>query len=706
MANTPLSSPIVRDGDTTFIGIQSRRNPLTLPSGYLQSATNVRLDRGIAQPRKGAARLASGLSSAGLPLTIPFTPISITLSSLTQTGNVAMATTASPHGLLSGYLVRISGASPSAYNVDAVITLDATNPTTKFTYAISGNPTSPATGTISAAYPIVQSTYASGIFGAGIYSSPRLDNANEYIVLAGATQAYLWRYNVGSTPSVVTKSYPTSPIVEQILTGDVVNIVQAYDQCFLFRWRASDTQQKVTSITQTSGTATITTPSAHGYATGEVVRLSGSDQAGFNLDAVITYATATTFTVAVPIGTSANTSTALFAQRVCCPLFWDGGSGGFVRVTTGTSSLGPTYSNLIAPYNGIATFYNNQLVIASQRDGLLVSDILSPQNFDPLLKSFRTNVGSNDSLVAVHPYANGEVIVFLRKSIYLGKLAVASDGVSIDPAASFLQILTNEIGCSARQTVATAGQYVYFLSDAGVYRLDNSQIDLALRGNTLPLSEPISDQLANINMAASSTSQGIYFNNRYWLAVPTNGATRPNTIFVYSQLNEAWESVDSYQFGSIDSLVISDYGTERRLFAASSTGLLYLLDSIDGAYDDSATGAGTAGFSGSITTRRYFYGTLGRKRLGNTACSVLLPIGAGVSVNATTHDPDTSLLTVASVTNATGADNDYTIRAPIRRAGTYLDLTVTSTSGRPTIRAINADATLPSDTSRLARTES
>jgi hypothetical protein len=295
-------------------------------------------------------------------------------------------------------------------------------------------------------------------------------------------------------------------------------------------------------------------------------------------------------------------------------------------------------------------------------------------------------------------------LALLRKSIYLGKIVIStSDGVSIDPTQSSLQLLTNEIGCNARMTVATAGNYVYFLSDNGVYRLDNTQIDLALRGNTLPLSEPIADIMATINQSAVATSNAVYFNNRYYLAVPTGTATSPNTLLIYSQLNESWESVDT-NLPALDKLVVSDYGTVRRLFAASNTGALFLLEEYDSAKDDTGTGSAQAAVNGVITTRRYFYGQLARKRLGNVAVSAYLPSGSGIDVAAVTTDPDNTTH-IATVTNS-GVDNDYTIRAPIRRPGTYLDLTVTTSNGRPTIRAVSADATTSSDPSRLARTES
>jgi hypothetical protein len=700
----PLSSPIVRDGDTAFLGIQSRRNPLTIPQGYLQVAQNIRLDRGIAQTRKGAKRLAAGISVGSTPVTVPFTlhggdPV----NSITQAGNVATVTTSSPHGLGSNgsqfyvEIAGVTGATASAYNGKFTVTITGTS---TFTYNVSGSPASNPPGTITWAWPLLLTNYSGGLFGAGVYSSPRYDYANEYIVLCGPSSAYLYRQ--GS--SLLSLSYPVTPITEQIQPGDIVNTLQAFDRLYLFRWRPSDLQQKVTSITQSSGTATVTTPVAHGYAVGEVVRLSGSDQSGFNLDAVIaTVPTTTTFTVAVPIGTAANTSTSLFAQRVQCPLVWDGVTSGFARVPTGTSPLGPTYSRMVSPTNGICAYYNNQVVICNSRDTLLISDVLDPDTYDPMLKGFRTNTGSNDYLVALHPYANRQLVAFLRKSIYLGTLVLAADGVSINTAQSSLELLTNEVGCAARMTVATAGTYIYFLADQGVYRLDNSNIDLALRGNTLPLSEPIADIFSTINQSAVSTSNAVYFNNRYYLAVPTGNATTPNTLLIYSQLNEAWESVDT-NLPALDRLVVSDYGTTRRLFAASNTGAVFLLEEYDSSSDDTGTGSAQATVSGVITTRRYFYGQLARKRLGNVAVSAMLPSGSGLNVNAVTTDPDNTT-TIATVTNS-GADNDYTIRAPIRRPGTYLDLTVTTSGGRPTIRAVSADATIPADTSRLARTES
>jgi hypothetical protein len=47
------------ESDNSYIGFASRLDPANLPQGILQAAQNVRLQRGIAQPRKGCQRLTS-----------------------------------------------------------------------------------------------------------------------------------------------------------------------------------------------------------------------------------------------------------------------------------------------------------------------------------------------------------------------------------------------------------------------------------------------------------------------------------------------------------------------------------------------------------------------------------------------------------------------------------------------------------------------
>jgi hypothetical protein len=669
------------EGDAGFLGMASRLNPLQLQPGMVQYCENMRLDRGVAQTRKGAKRLADSIgNNIGEAVTVPFQlGPDKTITTLTRggTGNLTATATLTAHGYANGDRINIRGASPAQFNGDYFITVTNAN---TFTYTMAADPGANATGTLLANKgPVIQSTYTGGIIGAGIYSSPRLDNAAEYIVLAGPNAAYLWREGA----NLQTISYPAT---DTLVAGDDIEIIQAFDKLYILRTR-EEPLLRLTTLTQTSGTATATTQGTHPYQTGQVVRISGAGEAGYLADFEVTRLSDTQFTFTVPSGTATPATGTLIAQRVQPALVWDGIlANNFSRVAQGTHPLGVTYSRL--PSTSIATYFNNQLVIARNRDEVLISDIFDAETYDALGKAFRANAGSNDYIVALHPYAEGQALVFCRKSIWLASVVLANDG-SVDTTASSLQLLTDEIGCSARRSIATAGVFVFFLSDNGVYRLDN-QFDLKLRGNTQTLSDPIADLIAEINAPAAHLSNGIYFNNRYYLAVPLGSSTEPNALFAYNMLNQQWETKDTYGF-PIDRLLISDYGTQRRLFASTTTGKLFLLDEQDTGADDTISGLGTTTVQGTLLTRRYGWQSLNAKRLTRSKASIVLPAGAACSLDAVTTDFDADFQ-IAALTNSTASQEDYTLKAPLRCKATALDLRYRTTAGRPILRQISAEA--------------
>lgn len=73
---------------------------------------------------------------------------SLDISSITRAGTVATVTTEIDHNLASGMSITISGAIESDYNGTFIISVTGSD---TFTYSVSNNPDTPATGTISAA---------------------------------------------------------------------------------------------------------------------------------------------------------------------------------------------------------------------------------------------------------------------------------------------------------------------------------------------------------------------------------------------------------------------------------------------------------------------------------------------------------------------------------------------------------------------------
>ena len=776
-----IDSPVQRDGDQGFLGFASRLNPLTLPAGMLQDSVNMRLERGTAQTRKGAKRLADAISTADEPLTLSFDlAADKAITSITFSGSLATVTTTAAHGYANGNQVNIRGAAaPNAalYNGDFVISAAGGS---SFQYTMTGTPTLNATGTLLANKgPIVKTTYGGGIFAAGVFASQNYENAAEYIVMAGPSEAYLWR-NTSPTDTVDTVGYPSDEIIDPT---DNVSVVQAFDRLYILREaaqtgtfaevergtdvaagaatmtiaspavvtktahnlengmavvfsttgalptgvtagtvyyvinKATDTLQISTTSGGTavntsgtqSGTHTLTPVSAvvssttatifsksHGYIVGNRIRLTAGSAAaldGHEFD--VATKTDHTFTIAVPSGTASDLTTGLRLRRVKPPIYWTG-TGSFVRAAGGVPAAGPTYKGMRSV--AWAAYISNRLVIPDGRDQVAISDYLDADVYDPFWQSFRAGAGGSDYIVAVHPWVEGSALVFARKSIWLATLAQfpSTDGASfaIDTAVAKLELITDEIGCSARNSIATAGRYVFFLSDAGVYRLD-TQLDLKLRGDTKPLSDPVADQFERIDQSKVQRAFGLWHNNRYTLAVPTiDSPDETNDLVItYSALNDQWESRDTYGIG-VDALIVGTYGDVRRVFNVRRTGSLFLLDEKDDGTDDEPSGSNVGLVVGTIRTRRYNMGNMHSKRFTRALSDVVLPNAGSITVQAKLFNPDATVTLVPGQSNDTGAEEDYTLKQPIRRKAHAAELIFQTNLQRPEIRNVSIEAAL------------
>jgi hypothetical protein len=663
----------------------------------LQDSVNMRLDRGVAQTRKGSKRLTDTIGTTGAPLTLDFTlGTDKTVTSITRASTTATVT-ATAHGFTSGDQVNIRGAVQTDYNGDFIVTVTDAN---TFTYTVSGSPATPATGTIVANNgPEVRDSYEGGLYAAGVFASQNYDNANEFIVLAGSDSATLYRQ--GQSP--VVKTYPTSP-AEKIEGTDTVSVLQAFDRLYILR-EASRTatgyEEKLTTasgITVSSTTATVNV-NAHGYPEGATVRIEGSTTPAFDgheFRVLGTNLNTNSFEITVPSGTATHAAATIKVRRVKPPLFWDGGSGNFVRATAGVPAAGVTYTTM--PSTGWAAYHNNRLWFAKNRDTVAISDVLDPDLYDPFWNSFRAGAGGDDRIVAVHPWVEGQALVFCRKSIWLATLNQFSstDGTdfSVDTPVSQLTLLTNEIGCSARNTIVTAGNFVFFLSDAGIYRLDRA-LDLKVRGDTKPLSEPIADLFSQVVQSRVDKSAfGIWHANRYLIALPTSADPLDGNqlVVAWNALTDTWEYRDTYpSSASVNQILVGTYDNQRRVFSVPRSGNLYLLEQEDTALDDNAVNAGTSPITGSIKTRRYDFGDMHSKRFLRTIADVVIPAGASVSTKISTINPDTET-TVGTLTNSNAASEDYNMKSPVRYKAHSAEVIYETSGGRPEIRSASIEA--------------
>jgi hypothetical protein len=419
------------------------------------------------------------------------------------------------------------------------------------------------------------------------------------------------------------------------------------------------------------------------------------------------------FTITVPAGTATHAAAGIKVRRVKPPIFWDGGSGQFQRAAAGVPAEGVSYTKM--PSTGWASYINNRLWFAANKDTVKISDVLDPDIYDPFWNSFRAGAGGDDRIVAVHPWVEGQALVFCRKSIWLAALNEFSstDGsdFSVDTPVSRLTLLTNEIGCSARSTIVTAGNFVFFLSDAGIYRLD-SRLDLKLRGDTMPLSEPIADLFATVNQARVERSAfGIWHDNRYLIALPTS--TDPldgnELVVCWNSLNNQWEYRDIYpSSAAVNQILVATYQNKRRVFSIPRSGNLYLLEEVTAGTDQAAAGAATPTqpITGRIKTRRYNFNEMSSKRFLRSVTNVVIPNGATVTTKVNIIDPDRENEQIGTITNTSGVEEDYHLKAPVRFKAHAAELIYETSGGRPEIRSAALEASPKSLPATLTRDQS
>lgn len=534
------------------------------------------------------------------------------------------------------------------------------------------------------------------IFGSGVYSSA---DGTEYILLATGSALYTYNTTTLSVSSAI--NYPTN---RTITANDPVSIVQANNVAYIFRGQGNQ-EKTVVSITRAGSTATATV-TAHGYSTNDEVIVTGANQTEYNGSFVITVTGSDTFTYTVS-GTPASPATGtIVVRKAKAPLVWDGLTSVTV-VPQGVSTSGA--ENM--PPADFGIYFKNRLVVKLSRDRIAASDYLDYNVWDLDFAQFIINLGANDYIVGFQPWQEDKFIIFQRNSIYYAYIDPNGYASGAAPGGdSFIKSLTAEFGCSARRSIVNAGEYIFFLSDNGVYLL-NPSLDLKLLGNTTPLSDPISDIISRINTSAVSNAVGTVFNNRYYLAVPLDGATRNNAVLVYSLLNKAWESLDTFPSGMyIDSMQVSIYGQAKRLYFINKENGLFLTEELN--HDEFGSGTGTpilpfvlpatmtTSFTtypilGSFKTRRYFYNTYSGKRFSAAEMDIACNAGDSLKVTAIAVNPDSS----SEVFNfASSTEEDYTKRFLIAKRGFGLDLLVESITGRPTVRGLRVAATIPGRT--------
>jgi hypothetical protein len=252
-------------------------------------------------------------------------------------------------------------------------------------------------------------------------------------------------------------------------------------------------------------------------AAGKISRIDVINQ-GSNLSNV------PTVTIAAPPSGVTATATAVVANdgNLVFVTITDPGSGYVtapsVSISGGGGSHAVAFVSLTPPAKPIfLTTHTNRLFAVSadtsiQPDTLYFSDILDGESWDPL-GSIRIG-GDGDPIKGLYSWFGYQLIVFKERSIW----SVNADPTQ-DPADWSISLISGNIGCSSHRSITAVGPDVFFLSRDGVRSLQQIQAGTQTSVG-LALSSPINDLISRIDKTKLDLCDGVFWNNRYLLAVP------------------------------------------------------------------------------------------------------------------------------------------------------------------------------------------
>lgn len=250
---------------------------------------------------------------------------------------------------------------------------------------------------------------------------------------------------------------------------------------------------------------------------GKISRIDVINQ-GSNLSAV------PTVTIAAPPSGVTATATAVVANdgNLVFVTITNPGSGyttaPSVSISGGGGAHAVAFVSLTPPNKPIyLTTHTNRLFAVSadtsiQPDTLYFSDILDGESWDPL-GSIRIG-GDGDPIKGLYSWFGYQLIVFKERSIW----SVNADPTQ-DAADWTISLISGNIGCSSHRSIAAVGPDVFFFSRDGIRSLQQIQAGTQTSVG-LALSSPINDLISRIDKTKLDLCDGVFWNNRYLLAVP------------------------------------------------------------------------------------------------------------------------------------------------------------------------------------------
>ena len=157
-----------------------------------------------------------------------------------------------------------------------------------------------------------------------------------------------------------------------------------------------------------------------------------------------------------------------------------------------------------------------------------------------------TEINMHGGFLDVRSYDGSKIIglkvIFNSIVIFKNKSAYKVYGSS--PSNFQLVELFNCNGAISNKSICVGDNGAFYLNSDGIYFYDGTNNNL--------ISQKITNIISRLNMTYAEDSVGIYYNNKYYLAVPVDGSVKNNLLIEY---NITLKSFTTYDIGNITQFI-------------------------------------------------------------------------------------------------------------------------------------------------------
>jgi hypothetical protein len=205
-----------------------------------------------------------------------------------------------------------------------------------------------------------------------------------------------------------------------------------------------------------------------------------------------------------------------------------------------------------APNPSCGCFFQNRLWLGGKNSTVRFSDLANPLVFSAG-NSFQFEPGvGGDKVTGIVPVAAGTpaLLLFKKRAVslfqpYWGSssslIPISAD--ALDTIKSSINTVSSTVGCVAPLSIQNCpgapGGDLYFLAADGVRAITKSKFD-AIQGVSTPLSDPIKDVMDRVNWAMAHICVSAYWDAKYFLGVPLDGANDNSHLLIFDTINGAW----------------------------------------------------------------------------------------------------------------------------------------------------------------------